>query len=193
MACGLWLVVLACGVQFWLWLGYLPGTNDHDKKTNGNGFWTHGQTTVKPQRLLETTVTFGFFYFDAAFSHSRTMWTLRTSPNVLPCVVFQRACALSVLCVWMCVVVLLSAVCFCVACARCVVVVCARYDVWCGALKKPPCVPSFAPLCVHSKRPRVCRQNDHMLKHTWACCRYTLRRFECTHRGAGWRRGRLRS
>ena len=52
--------------------------------------------------------------------------------------------------------------------------------VWCGTLKTP-FVDSKTPPCVHSKRPRVCRQHAHMLFSMWAWRRYTRGRFECTH------------
>ena len=55
--------------------------------------------------------------------------------------------------------------------------------------RKNPYVDSDTPPCVHSKRPRVCRQPAHMLKHTCAWCRHTRRRFGRTH---GERRGRER-
>ena len=46
--CCVWLV--AGGLWFWLWLRFHPRANDHDKTINDNGFWTHGQTTFKPQK-----------------------------------------------------------------------------------------------------------------------------------------------
>ena len=38
-----------------------------------------------------------------------------------------------------------------------------------------------SPPCVDSKRPRVYGHHAHMLKHMYAWCRHTRRRFECTH------------
>ena len=64
--------------------------------------------------------------------------------------------------------------------------VCVRVCVYCGTLKKrekKPCVDSKTPPCVHSKRPRVCRQHTHMCFHMCAWCLYTRRRFVSTHGG----------
>ena len=50
LACGLWLV--ACGLWWsWLWLGYFPGANDHDKTNHKNATIKPQKTTIKPQRL----------------------------------------------------------------------------------------------------------------------------------------------
>ena len=69
-------------------------------------------------------------------------------------------------------------------CGVCVVcVVCVMCVVWCGTLKKKPCVDSKRPTCARSKRPRACWHHAHMLKHTCAWCRYTRRRFESRHGG----------
>ena len=77
------------------------------------------------------------------------------------------------LCVVVCFVVW-CVVCVCVVrCGACRVVWHAENPV--SRLKTPP--------CVHSKRPRVCRQHAHMLFNMCAWCRYTRRRFECTHGG----------
>ena len=53
-----------------------------------------------------------------------------------------------------------------------------------GMLKKcgkKPCVDSKTPLCVHSKRPRVCRQHAHILFNMCAWCRQSRGRFVWTH------------
>ena len=39
------------------------------------------------------------------------------------------------------------------------------------------------PQCVDSTRPRVYRHHAHILKHMYAWCPHTRRRFECTHGG----------
>ena len=44
--CCVWLVLVVCGFG----CGNHPRANDHDTTTNDNGFWTHGQTTFKPQK-----------------------------------------------------------------------------------------------------------------------------------------------
>ena len=44
-------------------------------------------------------------------------------------------------------------------------------------------VARWQPPCVHSKRPRACRQHAHMLFNMCACCRHTRGRFEWTHGG----------
>ena len=44
-----------------------------------------------------------------------------------------------------------------------------------------PVCPFDAPPCVHSKRPRVCRQHAHMLFNMCAWCRCTRGRFERAH------------
>ena len=60
VVCGCWLVVLACGVWFWLWLGYLPGVNDHDKQQMamvlGHTVKPRSKhiSTVKPQKHGQT-------------------------------------------------------------------------------------------------------------------------------------------
>ena len=47
-----------------------------------------------------------------------------------------------------------------------------------------PLLIASVALCVHPKRPRVCRQHAHMRFNMCACCRYTRGRFECTHEKA---------
>ena len=69
---------------------------------------------------------------------------------------------------------------FCVVCVvvwllcGCCVVVVWLLCVWCGTLKNRRVYIRNAP-CVPSTRPHVL--------YMWACCRYTRRRFECTHGG----------
>ena len=64
---------------------------------------------------------------------------------------------------------------------------CLRVDVvCCGTLKnleKKQCVDSKTPPCVHSKRPRVCRQHAQMCFNMCAWCRYTRGRSKRTHWG----------
>ena len=64
----------------------------------------------------------------------------------------------------------------------CVCVVCGVVYVARLGTRKAPAVCRFktAP-CVHSKRPRVCRQNARICYHMRAFCRYTRKRFEPTH------------
>ena len=54
---------------------------------------------------------------------------------------------------------------------------------WCVCVRCGPVCRFKTPPFVHSKRPRECRQHAHMLFNMCVCCRYTRRRFECTHGG----------
>ena len=81
-------------------------------------------------------------------------------------------------------------VCWCGVCVVvCGVVWCGVCVVWCGVVcgvvwhaENPVCRLKTPP-CVHSKRPRVCRQHAHMLFNMCAWCRHTRGRFESTHGG----------
>ena len=65
--------------------------------------------------------------------------------------------------------------------------VCAVWRVWCGTLKIPVC-RFETPLCVHSKRLRVCRQQVHMSVHRGVFYGHRLRGGR--ERGRGGRGGR---
>ena len=107
-----------------------------------------------------------------------------SSFSVSPCdVVCVVVCGCVCLCACVvcevCVVCVVCGVCGCGVCEVCCVVCrCGVCGVW--HAENPVCRLKTPP-CVHSKRPRVCRQHAHMLFNMCACCWYTRGRFERTH------------
>ena len=92
--------------------------------------------------------------------------------------------ACSVLC---CAVLCCVAVCGCVVCVgACLCVSLCHVSFpcdnpsWANFGKQNVCSLKTPP-CVRSKRHRVYQHHTHMCLHMWTCCRYTRRRFGCTH------------